>query len=348
VGTPYSPLWRIVAGATILICCQRFVFAQIQPGFNDESVTLRGQVLTKDGQVISSGVRVALETNEGQLAGSRSADAFGNYVFEGLSHGSYHMTVTADNYQDYQQDVDLTFRQASYTVNVYLTPAAGEKTANVAPALTDEAAPKTARKEFAKGEHALGEKKMQDARRHLETAVAEYPCYARAQVALAEVDLHGGKTDTAETRFKKAIQCDGTFLDSFAQLAQLYIEEKKFAEGEGILNQGLRLSPEAWLFRYQLGQVHYGMQKYPEAVQDYLLAQSLHTAMPAKFHIKLATAYMRTAAYDKALTEFQTYLQLEPNGQYAAVARETSARMLGSGVTAATSSSPSAPAAPKP
>ena len=343
MATPHSSLRAMIAGATILLSV---AFALPSPSLADQSVTLRGQILTKDGQVIPSGVTVSLETNQGQLAGSRSADAFGGYVFDGLPVGSYHLTVTADKFQIYQQDVDLSFRQESYTLNIFLTPA-NKTVVKVAPALTDEAAPKTARKEYEKGEHALNEKKIPDARRHLERAVAAYPCYARAQVELAQVDLHDRKTDSAEARFKKAIQCDGTFLDSFSELAQLCIIEKKFVEGEGILNQGLRLSPQAWLFRYQMGQVHYGMQKYPESVQDYLAAQSLHPEMPAKFHIKLATAYLRTNTYDRALAEFQTYLRLEPNGQYAPVARETSARMLKGGVTA-TSSPQNTPPAPKP
>ena len=344
MATPHSSLRAMIAGATVLLSV---AFALPLPSFADQSITLKGQILTKDGQVIPSGITVSLETDKGQLAGSRSADAFGGYVFDGLPVGSYHLTVTADKFQIYQQDVDLSFRQESYTLNIFLTPA-NKTEVKVAPALTDEAAPKTARKEYEKGEHALNEKKIPDARRHLERAVAEYPCYARAQVELAQVDLHDRKTDSAEARFKKAIQCDGTFLDSFSELAQLCIIEKKFVEGEGILNQGLRLSPQAWLFRYQMGQVHYGMQKYPEAVQDYLAAQSLHPEMPAKFHIKLATAYLRTNTYDKALAEFQTYLRLEPNGQYAPVARETSARMLKGGITAATSSPQDTPAAPKP
>ncbi len=323
-------------------------FFPSSPSYADQSVTLRGQVLTKDGQVIPSGVRLSLETDQGQLAGSRSADAFGGYVFDGLPAGSYHLTVTADKFQIYQQDVDLTFRQESYTLNIYLTPA-NKTEVKVAPALTDEAAPKTARKEYEKGDHALNEKQMPEARRHLERAVAAYPCYARAQVALAQVDLHDRKTESAEAHFKKAIQCDGTLLDSFSELAELYILEKKFAESETVLNQGLRLSPQAWLFRYQMGQARYGLQKYPESIQDYLAAQALHPEMPAKFHIKLGTAYMRTNANDKALAEFETYLRLEPNGQYAPAARETSARMLKDGITAATSSPPQNTApAPKP
>ena len=344
MAVPHFSLRAMIACAMVLLSV---AFAHPLLSLSDQSVTLRGQILTKEGQVIPSGVTVSLESDQGESMGSRSADAFGSFVFDGIHPGSYHLTVTADKFQAYQQDLDLSFRQQSYTVNIYLTPT-NKTEVKVPPALTDEAATKTAHKEFEKGERALERNEMPEARRHLERAVAEFPCYARAQVSLAQVDLHDRKTDSAEARFKKAIQCDGSFLDSFSELAQLYIVEKKFVEGESILNQGLRLSPQAWLFRYQMGQAHYGMQKYPEAVQDYIQAQSLHPEMPAKFHIKLATAYLRTEANDKALAEFQIYLRLEPNGQYAAVARETSERMLKNGVTAATSSPQNTPPAPKP
>jgi tetratricopeptide (TPR) repeat protein len=345
MATPHSSPWAMIASATILLSV---AFAHPLPGFADQSVTLKGQVLTKDGQVIPSGATISLETEEGGMMGSRPADAFGSYTFEGIPPGKYHLTVTADKFQIYQQDVDLDFRQVSYTVNVYLTPA-NKTVVKVPPALTDEAAPKTARKEFEKGKRALEENKMAEARRHLEKAVADYPCYARAQASLAQVDLHDRKADSAEACFKKAIQCDGSFLDSFSELAQLYIVEKKFVESENVLNQGLRLSPQAWLFHYEMGQAHYGMQKYPESVQDYLLAQSLHPEMPAKFHIKLGTAYLRTEAYPQALAEFQTYLHLEPNGQYAAAAREAADKMLKGGVTAAAAPPPpGTPPPPKP
>jgi tetratricopeptide (TPR) repeat protein len=344
MATPHSSLRALIAGATILLCA---TFAHPLPSLADQSVTLKGQIMTKDGQVIPSGVTVSLQSSEGGIVGSRPADNFGNYEFEGLPAGRYQLTVTADKFQVFQQDVDLSFRAETYTVNVYLTPL-NKTEVKVAPALTDDAAPKTARKEFEKGEHALEANKFPEARRHLEIAVAQYPCYARAQAALAQVELHDRKLDSAEACYKKAIQCDGSFLDSFSELAEVYIIEKKFAESENILNAGLRLSPKAWLFRYEMGLAHYGMQKYPESVQDFLQAQSLHPDMPAKFHVKLGNAYMRTEAYDKALTEFQTYLRLDPKGQYAPAAQKVVDMMVKDGVTAAAASPPRTSPAPKP
>ena len=321
-----------ISWAATLLC---LVFACPLAIPADQAVTLKGRVLTRDGQPISAGVEITLESQEGSVVGRRPADAFGNYVFEGLATGEYHLTVTADKYQVYQQDVNLEFRVQTYSIDIYLTPA-DKSLAKAPPAVTDEAAPGPARKEFEKGKRALGRNNAPEARRHLERAVAQYPCYARAQTSLAEVDLHDQRPAEAEACFKKAIQCDGSVLDAFSELAELYVLQKKFAQSEEILNQGLRLSPQAWLFHYEMGQAHYGLQKYRESVQDYLLAQSLHPEMPAKFHIKLASAYLRTGADPSALAEFQTYLRLEPNGQYAAPAREISARMLKAGVAAAT------------
>jgi len=322
-----------IAWAATLIC---LALAQPAASIADQTVSLKGRVLTKDGQPVSSGVEVSLESSEGSVVARRPTDAFGNYMFEGLATGSYRLTVTADKFQVYQQDLDLEFRGQTYTVDVYLTPL-GKSFAKTPPAVTDEAAPGPARKEFEKGKRALEQNKAPEARRHLERAVTEYPCYARAQTSLAEVDLHDRRPEDAEACLKKAMQCDGTFLDAFSELAELYVVQKKFAKGQEVLNQGLRLSPQAWLFHYEMGQALYGLQKYRESVEEYLLAQSLHPEMTAKFHIKLGSAYMRTGANSNALAEFQTYLRLEPNGEYAAPAREISGRMLQDGITPATS-----------
>jgi tetratricopeptide (TPR) repeat protein len=301
--------------------------------FGQGDVTLRGEVRTKEGEVIPFGVNISLDTSEGMPVGTRMADTAGNFVFEALQPGTYSMTITADKYQPYQQTLDMSFRGTTYMFKIFLSPL--DKTqvkADALPARSDEAAPKLARKEFEKGDRALHDKKMPEARRHLERALAEYSCYARAQEALAQVDLAERKLPDAEENFKKAIQCDNTFLDSFSELAQLYLVEKKLPDSEAIINQGLRLSPKAWLLRYQLGAVHYGMGKYPEALQDYLSAQSFHSEMPAEFHVKIANVYLKTGDYSKALAEMDTYLRLDPNGGYARSARKLAETMRKDGV----------------
>jgi len=325
------------------------IVASAWPGYGQEgTVTLRVQVRTKEGQVIPFGVTISLETGEGMPVGSRMADSAGNFEFLGLLPGTYHMTVTAEKFQTHEQTLDLSFRGTTYMIPVFLSPVDNSQAAAAPPPRTDEAAPKLARKEFEKGSRALQEKKLPLARQHLEKAVAEYPCFARAEAALAQVDIAERKLDQAETRFQKAIQCDGTFLDSFSQLAQLYFVEKKFPDSEAVLRQGMRLSPSAWLLHYQLGAVHSGMGKYQEAEQDYLAARALQADLPPEFHVKLANVYLKTGEYSKALAEMDAYLRLDPAGGYARSARKMAETMRKDGITEPTEPQAAPQASAKP
>ena len=308
-----------------------------RPAFPQQVVTIAGQVRTPNGQPITSGVTVILATSRGDQVGSRSVDARGGFEFDEVPKGVYELTVAADNFQTYRQTIDESFGAPSYyTAYVTLTPKANRKIpAASLPALTDEAAPKKARKEFSQGDQALKKRDLEKARLHLEKAVGEYPCYARAHAALAEVDVADHQPDSAESSLKKAIQCDGNFPDSYDKLAQLYITENKFVDSESVLHQGLRLSPGAWPLLYQMGRTHIGMEKYQEALHDFRQAESVHPDMPAVFHAQFANAYMAAGEYDKALAELDTYLRLDPNGRFASSARKTSQALRDRGVTAA-------------
>ncbi len=320
-----------------------------QQTFPEPVVTITGQVQAQNGQPITTGATATLVSSRGGQVGSRPVDARGGFEFDAVPNGMYELTVTADNFQTYHQTIDESYGVPSYyTANVTLTPTASRKIpAAVLPTLTDEAAPKTARNEFSQGDKALKKQDLRKARLHLEKAVEEYPCYARAHAALAEIDVADQKPDSAEASLKKAIQCDGNFLDSFYVLAQLYITENKFLDSESILRQGLRISPSAWPLLYQMGRTHIGMEKYQEALRDFEEAESIHPDMPAVFHAQFGNAYMATGEYDKALAEFDTYLRLDPNGRFASSARKTSETLRSRGVTAA-SAQTGAPPVSKP
>ena len=248
------------------VLCSSLASLGQQPRLNVPStslhdITLHGQVKSRDGQVISSGVMVTLRTQEGVTMASRPAGPTGNFEFDGLPPAIYILTVTADNYQTYQQNFDLTdgftFLRA---VQIFLLPLDSPKVnLNSLPSMTDQAAPKRARKEFEKGARAWRENNSTAARAHLEKAVAAYPCYARAQSTLAELDIAEHQPDSAVTRYKQAIHCDSTYIDAFYQLARLYMAEKKPQDSETILSQGLRLSPNSWIFHYEMAAAHFAL-----------------------------------------------------------------------------------------
>lgn len=341
----FSSLWRGVLFGTVVLCAAFPSPQHRMPQHN--KATVHGQVQTRDGQPLSTAVTVTLEMEDGTPVDSRATDSTGSFEFYALDAGSYILSVRADKFQPYQETLDLTGGwTVDYSVKIVLTPL-DKPVVNLAtlPSLTDQAAPKGARKEFEKGSRAWRENKPKEARYHLEKAVQEYPCYARAQAALAEVDLAERKVESAEAAYKQAIHCDGTYLDAFYQLARLYLRENKPADSATVLLEGLRLSPNSWIFHYELATAQFALGKYLQAVQDFQTAQSLHPDMPTEFHAKLANAYIKTHEYDKALTEMDTYLRLSPQGPYAASAKRSSEALQRRGVVEAAPQASAASAA---
>ena len=334
MGGRLSSVWRGAVYGSVVLCAALACAAQLNVAQN---ITLHGQVQTRDGRPMAVGVMLSVETSTGEPVATRQSDWNGNFEFVGLSATIYTLRAKADKFQDYQQNLDFTDARVTYhTVTIVLSPK-GQSPVNLSalPSLTDQAAPKNARKEFEKGSRAWRENKPAEARKHLEKAVEEYPCYARAHVALAEVDLAEHKLQSAETGYKQAIHCDGSYPDAFYHLAQLYMEERKPADSEAILREALRLTPNAWLFHYQLGNAQFVRGEYRQASEDFLTAQSLHPDMPAEVHIKLANIYLKMAEYTKALAEIDTYLRLSPEGPYAASAKKVSEQLRSGKLTGA-------------
>jgi tetratricopeptide (TPR) repeat protein len=349
MATTRSPLRAgIVSAAALFVAALAFpstIFCQRAIVI----ITIAGQVRTADGSPVPNGATVSLETGRGERVAAQPVGADGSFEFDQVAPRNYYVTVTAENFQTFRQFVNSGIGvSANYTVDVTLKPLANRKVpASALPALTDEAAPKGARKEYEAGAKALKKKDLEKARQHLEKAVAEYPCYARAQAALAEVDLASHKSVAAEAALKKSIQCDGNFLESFYMLAQLYMAEKKYTDSEAVLKQGLRILPSSWPLLRELGRTHNAMGKYPEAANDFEQAESFHPDMPAVFHLELANVYVQMDQYGRALAEMETYLHMDPTGPFAASARRASEAMRKQGVTpVATQSNPARPGNP--
>ena len=302
------------------------------PAAGQGTARLSGQVVTYTGRTVPSGVTITVETESGERAAQTPANSEGRFDFGDLKKLRYRLIVTAEGYETWQQEIDLGQYAGEYIVRVTLTPSNKVKeVAASSPALTDAQAPKTARKEYEKGSRALAARELPDARTHLEKALSEFPCYARAQTDLAVVLTEQHELPGAEAALRKSVQCDPGFPDAYSQLGQLLNAEKKFAESADLLQDGLRRSPGAWQFYYQLAIAHYGLKQYSQAEEEYLKVQSINTNPPAEFHVKLADVYLKENAYDKAYAEMQAYLQAEPEGRFAAKIKAIMRQMESSG-----------------
>lgn len=329
----------------VLLCLTLPCFAQNRtplsclemPCLAQSLKTLSGKIESQNGRTIGEAVKVTLQPQDGGPVMTTPVDSDGSFQFTGLWSHIFKLTVKAEGYQTYRKSEDLSGGlTVNYHVLVFMSPLMQRRINPAAePSLTDMAAPKKARQEFEKARLDWQRHKPKRERKHLENAVKDYPCYARALTVLAALEREEKRFSIAEANYRQAIKCDGTFLRAPHGLASLYLAENKPAESEAILRRDLRVAPNDWVGLYEIGAAHFAMRRYSAAVRDFETAQSFHQQMPPPFYVRLADAYLKTGQNDKALAEVEIYLRLSPEGSYAAGARKMAADLREHGATEA-------------
>jgi len=287
-------------------------------------VSVVGKVTTEGGQPIPRSATVSVLGDNGTTVGQQAVDSQGHFQIDNLSSGRrlYRLIVKAEGYYPSEQPLNLRSGDAVVTVQVVLTRVSETAKSDARlPLLTDMSAPRKARKAYDKGVRELSAHHLPEAQRDFAAAVADYPCYARAQTGLATVLISKRDLPAAEAALRKAIECDSGLADAFASLGRVLNSQQRFPESEAVLEQGLRTSPGDWALYDELASAHYNQGLYPQATDEWLRALSLNPGGPSELHAKLAAAYLRQGNNDKAYREMQTYLRLDPGGRFAAQAR---------------------------
>lgn len=326
---------RILSPLTILAALVLLCFPSARARAQDTDM-VQGTVVSNQGLTIPSTVNLRLETLEGSLVESRPADSRGQFTFINVPRGYYRLTATADGYQTAQQPLDLRRGAGGrYLITVMLTPLnqtrARDKAVMVS--ATDLNAPKKARKAFEKGEREFGEEKLKEAKASLEQAVAAHPCYARALTRLGMTLELEGEFAPAETRLKKAIECDVSLLEAHTQLGMLFNHLKRFEESRAVLANAVERFPTSWQLHYHLAAAEYGLGNLHDAEEQYLKAKSVGTDdVSSEVHVRLADVYTRLNEPDKAYGELREYLRADPTGRFAKKVGEVIEKMENDGV----------------
>jgi tetratricopeptide (TPR) repeat protein len=294
--------------------------------------SLNGQVRTDQGVAIKNAM-VRLETLEGETVEEKPATTAGQFFFTNIAKGRYMLIVTAEGFETYREQLNLAEGPDQYNVSVNLTPSRAVARAEAEPpALSDAQAPKEARRDYTKAEKAIDSRKYGEARKQLEAAVDQYPCYARAQTKLGLVMSQQKDYKEAEAAFRKSISCDTGYIDAYLGLGQLLNAERRFDEAVPALEQGLRQAPNSWQFYYQTGVAQYGLKHYDLAEQQFGKAKSMTPVPPAELDAKLADVYLKENSFQKAYVSMQDYLKVDPDGPFAPRIKVIMKQMESSGV----------------
>jgi tetratricopeptide (TPR) repeat protein len=236
-------------------------------------------------------------------------DRSGKFYFR-VSPGHYNVYIHVPGYRDEQQSLDLTDVGASEYVFFRLKedPAHPLAAAGGSPNAADANVPAPARAEFDKGSALIdgGQKeKLAEGIGYLEKAVSLYPNYLQAELMLGAAYMELKQWDKAEKSFKHALAIAPATANADFALGELYLQQKKYADAEKALQEGLKLEDRSYQGHYTLGRVYWAQNDIVKAGPE--IGKTLQ---------------LKARQAENALAEFEEYLRLAPNGEFAPPTRD--------------------------
>ena len=195
------------------------------------------------------------------------------------------------------------FTAAGATAGSAQPPAAGV----VAPvSVTELRIPAAAMKELLTFQEKFAAGKMEEAAKHVEKAIQIYPQLAGAHHNLGLCYARLNQFDKAIAEFQTATELDAQLVQPRVSLAESFLIQGKYSEGEGAARGALQLDPMNVVARYLLGSILVAEKRsIPEAME--LLRKSREAIPEAR--LVLAHAYLERNATDEAAQELREYLE---------------------------------------
>ena len=318
-----SPSFRLLAAIIFSLSAQFVATAQFPS--STQPVQITGVLRSADtGQPVSD-VVVRLEGLSGGYLNEVRTDRLGKFRFQNLAPVQYHVVIRHPGYREIQREVNLIMTYAEY-LQLSLVP---ENSSSTPPPVSsklvlDANVPPQARKEFEKADAVLAagrKERLQEGIKHLEKAISLYPNFLEAQLKLGAAYMDLQEWDKAEQALRRALEINSKTANAFFALGELYLRQQKLNQADKVLREGLAIEDRSWRGHFNLGRVYWSRNEIAKAGRQVALAIQLNPNF-ADAHLLGANILLRANKREDALGEFQEYLRLAPNGEYATEARE--------------------------
>ena len=290
---------------------------------------LDGQVRYAEGGRPAEFVLVRLEGFGAGVVSETTTDRNGKFRFAGIPAELYNVSVRVPGYREVQQQVDLRTQLTDY-VQLQLVSDAIGSTSSTGPktsGVVDANIPSNAVAEFEKGSTALLKAhNLVKGIAHLEKAVAIFPKYSRALLLLGTAYMDERHWDKAEATLRQLLAIEPKATAGHLALGEIYLDEKKYSDSESELKSAISLDPKSSQAHLTLGRLYYQMGDIAKAGPQVGMALQIDPNL-AQGYLLAGNIYLRAHQPDNALVEFEEYLRLEPNGQFAEEARRLAQRI---------------------
>jgi len=313
--------------------CQFVILGQVTSSPTTATVEIHGQVRFVDGGAPAANVLVRLESyDSGGSISEAFTDRLGKFRFTGLPPAQYSVRVRQEGYRDAQQNVDMTTTSNGLVMLQLSRDVSGPNKSMMGS--IDAHVPAAAQKEFDKGVAALdqgGKDKLTFAVKCFEKAVTIYPQFVEARLRLGTGYMDLEQWDKAEKALLATLEVDPKAFNALFALSEIYLRENKISDAEKVLTKGLAVQDASYLGHLNLARVYWEKSReikdlaqakpaleksYEEVKRALILNPGLGSA-----HLLKGNLLLRVGRANDAVTEFNEYLRLEPNGPFATETR---------------------------
>jgi Tfp pilus assembly protein PilF len=283
------------------------------------------QVRNSDGTPAPRGVLIELEGEDGSPIDQQQTDSSGKCRFVPPSPAVYIVRAKQPGYQPATSRLDLQNTQTGMAFLVLRpipgqTPPAPPKDATgPSVSVADLSVPEPARKEYDLGQHALEGHDVDGGIAHLKKAIELHDQFPQAYTLLGLAYNEQKKWKDAQGVLEKAIQQDPKAAQAYVQLGSALIQQKDYAGAEKALDQGLQLNPDAQespMAHYELATAYFTTGQWKNAEPHAAKTIAAQPEFPLA-HWLMAQIMLKKGDGQGAISEFQTYLKLDPNGSFA-------------------------------
>jgi len=270
-------------------------------------------IVTDEGGAPIEGAVVVAQSLRSETKLEGRSDAKGRFAIAGLGSGSWRVIATKDGYGT--ASVDTNVRQLgtnppiSFTLKKITGPAA-------------VASDKEALAMLDQGNKLLDQESYDQALQVFQEFQAKYPEIYQVHLNIGTCYLRKGDLDKADAEFNlvlaKTLETHGDLkkdtevsLRALTGLGESALKRGDLDAAQKHFAQALDISPQDQGAAYNVGELLFSNQKIDEAIRYLELATQIKKDWP-KPYLKLGYVYLNKGDLDKALQNFNTFIQLDP------------------------------------
>lgn len=298
--------------------------SKAQDGVNEEkaisgnNATIVVNVRNSSGDPLPVSAVVKLFRN-GSIPNGQTTTQGGRAILLPQNLGDFLVVVEATGYKPGRASVDVPI-PVRVEVDVYLQAQDDASGASHGVPGGPVLAPR-ARKEVDLALKSLQEGALDDAQKHLESALSLAPSHPDILYLFGVLYIRKNDLPHAKEPLSKAVQLDPHHARALAALGTVLSNQGKFEEAIGPLEKSLEVNPNSWEARWTLAKACYYEKKYERALKESQNALAASAGRAPEIELLVAQALTAVGRYGDSAQTLRNFLQNHPDNAQVPVAR---------------------------